>query len=779
MQYSKRQFGGTGVTGESNLGFKKRYIASLLISIVQTISYSSSHSLLIGVCCKLEIYEIFWRRIGFEYTFNPECWPKPLTAALQVLSLASVENKIQCILYKVMLLPLQLLLGDVESNEMRDLDLLKKLSCNTTANEVLPDFNGAILDDISVLSAAVPSIADEDGIVLTENDMLDSCSPALLVEPTCYDNFFEGVFEPVNDDSTLNVGAGHLEDNNTIATTNNTIQPECVGNNSGLDSLAGNIGSIPVNGISTSTNSLDLGCENENRNGATAASNLTLEVECNNNNINRAVPDYDTATAAEINAAECSNSPSSKSLRRRRLNRLVRELPAYASTLNINDEDNGVATPGNINVAEASNHQDSVRLSRGKETRCMRASSLHNSTTNINYSESDDEYYFNEATYINAKNVNPRAIGEKRKSCTNGDEDDSFYKFLRCWSHLIYLRNQQFENKRYTGYIGIGYDNNGKRVRKALTVAYVEMMSGLTQGYLTDKVKQNPGFQVELPKRFKEHQKRYSMVWSGKKEYDIFLKLWNLNWTHLRFFKDPNNNAGNNRFQLKNNNNNQFMDFVPKLWFYECLSPETDTEKLLAQKLINDCKREQGNKWIEIPAGKSSTKTMLPTNNKELFKIQVKQPVGLQSCLFSSLANGFYFIGDKRTGELIENHAKISLQKIDRMKYAIELTRNKTYKYNPVRYKGELFDILNNTSEWPTLCVLLGDDYSQNHAITVVKDWILDSNSDFAMKLTKENLDWSVSTATESVGFVKVVKAIRFVQYKKSSFMLEEKPYMV
>jgi hypothetical protein len=143
------------------------------------------------------------------------------------------------------------------------------------------------------------------------------------------------------------------------------------------------------------------------------------------------------------------------------------------------------------------------------------------------------------------------------------------------------------------------------------------------------------------------------------------------------------------------------------------------------------------------------------------------------------LANGFYFIGDKRTGELIENHAKISLQKIDRMKYAIELTRNKTYKYNPVRYNGELFDILNNTSEWPTLCVLLGDDYSQNHAITVVKDWILDSNSDFAMKLTKENLDWSVSTATESVGFVKVVKAIRFVQYKKSSFMLEEKPYMV
>jgi hypothetical protein len=101
------------------------------------------------------------------------------------------------------------------------------------------------------------------------------------------------------------------------------------------------------------------------------------------------------------------------------------------------------------------------------------------------------------------------------------------------------------------------------------------------------------------------------MVWSGTKDYDIFLKLWNLNGTYLRFFKDPNNNAGNNRFQL----------------------------------------------------------------------------------------------------------------------------------FNPISKKGELFDIFSKTSEWPTLCVLLGYDYSQNHAVTVVNDWILESNSDFAMKLTKENLD--------------------------------------
>ena len=75
--------------------------------------------------------------------------------------------------------------------------------------------------------------------------------------------------------------------------------------------------------------------------------------------------------------------------------------------------------------------------------------------------------------------------------------------------------------------------------------------------------------------------------------------------------------------------------------------------------------------------------------------------------------------------------------------------------------------------------MLLGDDFSQNHAVTVVNNWILDSNADFAMELTQENLDWSVSTATQSVHFVKVVKVARFVQYKKQKFMLEEKSYMV
>ena len=83
-----------------------------------------------------------------------------------------------------------------------------------------------------------------------------------------------------------------------------------------------------------------------------------------------------------------------------------------------------------------------------------------------------------------------------------------------------------------------------------------------------------------------------------------------------------------------------------------------------------------------------------------------------------------------------------------------------------------------NQSEWPTLCVLVGDDHSHNHAVTVVKDWILDSNCDYAMKLTQDNLDWCVSSTTESVHFVKVVKAVRFIQHKKNPLLFLEKEYI-
>ena len=77
----------------------------------------------------------------------------------------------------------------------------------------------------------------------------------------------------------------------------------------------------------------------------------------------------------------------------------------------------------------------------------------------------------------------------------------------------------------------------------------------------------------------------------------------------------------------------------------------------------------------------------------------------------------------------------------------------------------------------PTVCVLLGDDYSDNHAITIVKDWILDSNAEYAMKVSQENLNWCVSSSTVSVIFLRVVEVVSFVQYKVQPKLKERKDY--
>jgi hypothetical protein len=111
--------------------------------------------------------------------------------------------------------------------------------------------------------------------------------------------------------------------------------------------------------------------------------------------------------------------------------------------------------------------------------------------------------------------------------------------------------------------IDVGVDDRVvKKILMHLTVAYVELMSGLTHVFVCSNVKSSVGFEVALPKEFKQHPKQYSKCRTGNLEYENFLKLWTLHLTHIRFFKDPNN-VGKNWIQLKNSNNSKFMDYVP------------------------------------------------------------------------------------------------------------------------------------------------------------------------------------------------------------------------
>ena len=55
--------------------------------------------------------------------------------------------------------------------------------------------------------------------------------------------------------------------------------------------------------------------------------------------------------------------------------------------------------------------------------------------------------------------------------------------------------------------------------------------------------------------------------------------------------------------------------------------------------------------------------------------------------------------------------------------------------------KGEL-NLLADVSDFPTVAILWATDGGIEHAVTVVGNWVFDSNLDRALPLSKGALDW-------------------------------------
>ena len=74
------------------------------------------------------------------------------------------------------------------------------------------------------------------------------------------------------------------------------------------------------------------------------------------------------------------------------------------------------------------------------------------------------------------------------------------------------------------------------------------------------------------------------------------------------------------------------------------------------------------------------------------------------------------------------------------------------------------YDILQNHSNYPTVCLLLDTAHHTDHCITVCRKWIFDSNFKFALPLTKASLNYVCSgNDTDEITFVGVFHAIRAV----------------
>ena len=71
------------------------------------------------------------------------------------------------------------------------------------------------------------------------------------------------------------------------------------------------------------------------------------------------------------------------------------------------------------------------------------------------------------------------------------------------------------------------------------------------------------------------------------------------------------------------------------------------------------------------------------------------------------------------------------------------------------------YDILQNRSNYPTVCLLLDTENQTDHCITICGKWIFDSNLEFALPLTKASLNYICSgNDTDEIKFVGVLHAI-------------------
>jgi hypothetical protein len=90
----------------------------------------------------------------------------------------------------------------------------------------------------------------------------------------------------------------------------------------------------------------------------------------------------------------------------------------------------------------------------------------------------------------------------------------------------------------------------------------------------------------------------------------------------------------------------------------------------------------------------------------------------------------------------------------------------RTITNNPRSWVGDIwdeYDILKDYHHYPVVLQLQDRDGGIQHAITVVDDYIFDSNCDYALPRTQKALDWCCSTDFCDSTFQRVYRGYVFV----------------
>ena len=171
-------------------------------------------------------------------------------------------------------------------------------------------------------------------------------------------------------------------------------------------------------------------------------------------------------------------------------------------------------------------------------------------------------------------------------------------------------------------------------------------------------------------------------------------------------------------------------------------------------------------KWVRVPAG--NYLSHVPPPNILTDVITRYQQGTKATCLIHSFASACYYLGWKESAnKLATLHHKFVNRDFDcQLELLKTVVEKKVQEINSSRVQKfslkKPLNILGEYSKHPTVLIPLGSDQGTQHAVTVVGDFIFDSNSQFALRRNKEALDWCTNSKN---GFIKVYAALRFTAH--------------
>ena len=227
-------------------------------------------------------------------------------------------------------------------------------------------------------------------------------------------------------------------------------------------------------------------------------------------------------------------------------------------------------------------------------------------------------------------------------------------------------------------------------------------------------------------------------------------------------------------------------DVIPAHWLVKYEDGTTGTEsakdvqKHFGLNFMNYCINSCSKKFVSVPVGANKESSLIDWPNlilQEAPKIEYKQGKEDDLCIIKAFASVLHHVGFiSEAKELNDkfNHKMYSFTNKDYnlqaiyhylmklLPYWLQVTRRgvKDMKWDEDIQNYDLF-----------LGVLKGSDGQVNHAVGIFNNWIFDGNEDIAIPLSKEGLDYCVSTPKTKVEFLKFNDVFLFRENNKHQYL--------